>query len=305
MVNAGPTPKQHYADSAELERHWAAWLAAKAKGETAPENWRQLQEGIYKICQGVATQFNPRDDDEHEELSHETFVLTIDKIESGKLIFKPGKAPVFNLLTTTIFRHLYSFKNKQNRRHKLLLTKYLQQPGVINRITDDRPDLARALLTNRHDQPREVQHDPKATRDIPRYVLDPIDTLNDADPEYRLFALMSKGRDAERTVAMQFTRSKARIKRNVEVAGDTHNFLCELIEVLDRAPERYAFNKCTSTRGAKIHAQCRWIDREIGGNNHRYLYVVFVEAKVTLMVERSRIDGLIMYISDFIDKLSK
>jgi hypothetical protein len=39
---------------------------------------------------------------------------------------------VFNLLTTTIFRHLYSLKNKENRRRKLLKTKLLLKPGVLD-----------------------------------------------------------------------------------------------------------------------------------------------------------------------------
>jgi hypothetical protein len=303
MPIASPTPKQHYADSAELERHWARWLAAKAKDEEDPESWKLLQEGIYKICQGVATQFNPKDDDEHLELSHETFMLTIDKIANGRLVFKPGKAPVFNLLTTTIFRHLYSLKNKQNRRFKLLTTKFILQPGMLNKITDGRPELARVILAHRHDVYKEPTQTPnKGNKDIPRFILDPIDALNDHDPEYRLFALAQKGKSE--AVVMQFTRSKARIRRNVEITGNIHNFLCELIEVIDQAKPIYAFNGCKTSRGNKVNIQCRWITKNIGQAAYKYLYVMFTDAKVTLMVEHSRIDALILYISDFIDKLA-
>lgn len=304
MPIASPAPKQHYADSAELEAHWARWLAAKARNEDDPESWRLLQEGIYKICQGVATQFNPKDDDEHLELSHETFMLTIEKIAAGRLVFKPGKAPVFNLLTTTIFRHLYSLKNKQNRRYKLLTTKFIMQPGMLNKITDGRPEMARAILANRHDAPRDLtQTEHKINKDIPRFILDPIDALNDHDPEYRLFALAQKGKGAE-AATMQFTRSKARIRRNIEVVGDVRNFLCELIEVVDRASPVYAFNGCKSGRGTRMSVQCRWILKAVGSTTYKYLYVMFTDAKVTLMVEQSRIDALILYIADFIDKLA-
>jgi hypothetical protein len=119
--------KTFYVDTNELEKCWAHWLETED-----PKSWENLQNDVYKICQGVAVRFNPRDEEEHAELSHHTFVMTIDKIKSRKLIFEPGRAPVFNLLTTTIFRHLYSLMNKNNRRRKLLLTKYLLRPGILD-----------------------------------------------------------------------------------------------------------------------------------------------------------------------------
>ena len=119
--------KNFYVDSKELEECWASWL----KTENS-QSWEKLQSDVYKICQGVAVRFNPKDEEELMELSHHTFVMTIDKIKSRKLVFEAGRAPVFNLLTTTIFRHLYSLKNKDNRRRKLLMTKYLLRPGILD-----------------------------------------------------------------------------------------------------------------------------------------------------------------------------
>lgn len=121
--------KKNYVESSEIEAHWTNWLETKSE-----ESWNELLSQIYKICQGVAVKFSPRDEEEHLELCHETFALTVEKIKNGKLTFEPGRAPVFNLLTTTIFRHLYSLKNKDNRRRRLLLTKFLQKPGTLEKI---------------------------------------------------------------------------------------------------------------------------------------------------------------------------
>ena len=122
--------KKNYVDSDDLEACWAKWLESED-----PKSWEELAGYVYKICNGVAVHFNPKDEEEHAELAHETFVLTIEKIKSRKLVFEPGRAPVFNLLTTTIFRHLYSLKNKDNRRRKLLRTKFVMKPGVLDKLT--------------------------------------------------------------------------------------------------------------------------------------------------------------------------
>lgn len=108
--------KKSYVDSKALENHWTAWLA----NQKDDKSWKELLDGIYKICYGVAIHFHPKDEDEHCEFAHEAFILTIDKIKDGRLKFTPGKAPVFNLLTTTVFRHLYSKMNKESRRKQVL-----------------------------------------------------------------------------------------------------------------------------------------------------------------------------------------
>lgn len=127
-------PKKHYVDSKVLEAHWAKWLDNKDE-----QSWAALLEGIYKICEGVAVHFNPRDEEEHLDLTHETFTITINKIQNGKLKFIPGKAPVFNLLTTTIMRQLYSLKNVESRRRRLY-DKYKM------RVIEEKYPEARCLL---------------------------------------------------------------------------------------------------------------------------------------------------------------
>jgi hypothetical protein len=107
--------KKPYVDSKALEESWTKWLS-----DHDDESWDKLLDGIYKICYGVAIHFHPRDEDEHNELAHEAFILTAAKIKDGRLTFTPGKAPVFNLLTTTVFRHLYSKMNKDSRRRTVM-----------------------------------------------------------------------------------------------------------------------------------------------------------------------------------------
>lgn len=103
-----------YCDSKQLEEHWTNWN--NSGNEKSKE---QLFNLIYQICVGVAKKFKPRSEDELNELTHEAFVLTVSKINDGRLKFTPGRAPVFNLLTTTIFRQLYSLKNRDSRRKRL------------------------------------------------------------------------------------------------------------------------------------------------------------------------------------------
>ena len=85
---------------------------------------------IHHICSGIATKFNPKDEDELHDLINDAWVQTMDKIKAGKLRFTHGKAPVFNLITTTVFRILYSKMNKQKRQrehHKKYTYRYVQE----------------------------------------------------------------------------------------------------------------------------------------------------------------------------------
>lgn len=110
---------KHYVNSAELEEWWQGWLVTDDAFA-----WDMMSEMIYRICQGIATKFNPKDDDEYQEHTHDAFVQTMEKIKLGKLRFIRGKAPVFNLITTTVFRILYSKmnRNKKQREHSKRFT---------------------------------------------------------------------------------------------------------------------------------------------------------------------------------------
>jgi hypothetical protein len=104
---------KHYINSEELEEWWQGWLITRD-----PHCWSEMSDRIYRICSGIATNFNPRDEEEHQEHVHDAWMHCMDKIQSGKLRFTAGKAPVFNLVTTTIFRILYSKMNKQKRQRE-------------------------------------------------------------------------------------------------------------------------------------------------------------------------------------------
>ncbi len=99
-----------YVDTKELERTWGEWMTDKD-----PQKWESLSMMVYKICDGVSTRFNPKSDDEKMEHIHDATMAILDKINSGKLQFIAGRAPVFNLLTTTAFHLLYSKMNKAKR----------------------------------------------------------------------------------------------------------------------------------------------------------------------------------------------
>lgn len=85
--------------------------------------WDQLLSMIYSICHGLSLKFRPKSDDERSELVQDAFGVVLSKLQRGKLKFTPGKAPAFNLLTTTIYRVMCSIKNKskgqRERRSKL------------------------------------------------------------------------------------------------------------------------------------------------------------------------------------------
>jgi len=132
--------KKHYVDSCELEEWWHGWNLTKC-----PYAWDEMVVRIQKICEGVAIKFNPRkENDEYEEHVHDAFVCTLEKIKTGKLKFTHGRAPVFNLLTTTIFRILYSKCNKikkQREYHK----KYVDELAIRH------PEIKELHLAKNHD----------------------------------------------------------------------------------------------------------------------------------------------------------
>lgn len=103
--------------------------------------WHRMLEDVNRICHGIATKFKPRNDDEHQELTNDAALQVIRKLADYKLVYTPGRAPVFNLLTTTIHRVMYSIMNK--RKH--------QREGLARVLADAEagvlPDSHRSLRT--------------------------------------------------------------------------------------------------------------------------------------------------------------
>lgn len=94
--------------------------------------WHAMLCDINKMCLGIAINFNFQIEEETNDLADEALLQVINKLKRGKLIYKPGKAPVFNLLTTTIYRCMYSIMNRRNNK-KNGLNKLLEdaQRGVL------------------------------------------------------------------------------------------------------------------------------------------------------------------------------
>lgn len=85
---------------------------------TMTESWQAMLQDIAKMCNGVASKFNQQSIEETNNLASEALVQVISKIARGRLRYTPGRAPVFNLLTTTIHRCIYSILSKDTRQKK-------------------------------------------------------------------------------------------------------------------------------------------------------------------------------------------
>jgi hypothetical protein len=88
---------------------------------------------IINMCNGISKVWNGIKEDLREDLSQDALAQVIKKINDGKLVYKPGKAPVFNLLTTTIRRCMLSYLNKINKQtqHRNKLIEDVAS-GVVN-----------------------------------------------------------------------------------------------------------------------------------------------------------------------------
>ena len=72
---------------------------------------------VQKLCEGISRRFFT-DQDIGKDIEQEAFFRVIEKISLLMLKFIPGKAPVFNFLTTAIHRCIYNYLRKTNRYKK-------------------------------------------------------------------------------------------------------------------------------------------------------------------------------------------
>jgi hypothetical protein len=124
---------KHYCDSIELEEWWSGWNATNDE-----RNWNIMSEMLYSICCGITKKFNPKSDEEFYNLANEGMTKLMIKIKTGKLKFKArcdGGSPVFNLVTTTVQRILFSYCNQQKNR-KIRHSKY-----VMREVQEKAPEL--------------------------------------------------------------------------------------------------------------------------------------------------------------------
>ena len=89
---------------------------------TEEQCWHSLLDDIGQMCRGIVCKFNQPSDEAKANLANEAFLQVASKLKRGKLNYMPGRAPVFNLLTTTIHRCIYSALSKDKRQHRNLVT---------------------------------------------------------------------------------------------------------------------------------------------------------------------------------------
>jgi hypothetical protein len=97
---------------AEVERLLAAGYVIE---KPVIETWHSILLDVERICRGIASKLNLPSDDAKADLASDALLQVITKIRTKKLIYTPGRAPVFNLLTTTIHRIMYSILNRDNK----------------------------------------------------------------------------------------------------------------------------------------------------------------------------------------------
>jgi len=111
-------------------------------------SWHGLLEDIGRMCSGISKRFNLVNEDEYSDLSNDALLQVTNKLVNKRLVYTPGKAPVFNLLTTTIHRCMFSLLNKKNN----------QRAGLNKLLSDSKynlvPKINRSLKTITHNPRR-------------------------------------------------------------------------------------------------------------------------------------------------------
>jgi hypothetical protein len=118
------------------------------KEPSTNSSWHGLLEDIGRMCSGISKRFNLVNEDEYNDLSNDALLQVTNKLVNKRLVYTPGKAPVFNLLTTTIHRCMFSLLNKKNN----------QRAGLNKLLSDSQhnlvPKINRSLKTITHNPRR-------------------------------------------------------------------------------------------------------------------------------------------------------
>lgn len=77
------------------------------------DSWHLILRDIKRTCDGIVVKFNMKSEEDSHDLSSEALLQVMNKLINYKLVYIPGKAPVFNLLTTTIYRIMYTAMNRR------------------------------------------------------------------------------------------------------------------------------------------------------------------------------------------------
>lgn len=82
--------------------------------EPASSLWDHLSTLCHRMCSGISKRFT-LDEHARDDLVTDAYILLMSKIKHHKLRYAPGRAPVFSLLTTTIYRLMCSILSKNTR----------------------------------------------------------------------------------------------------------------------------------------------------------------------------------------------
>ncbi len=106
-----------------IDQRLAAKLLDKSYQLEQPPTttWATICAESWRICKGISTKFNLPTDGARDDLANEALTQLLSKIKSKRLFYTPGRAPVFNLLTTTIYRLMYSILSSENKNKKKLV----------------------------------------------------------------------------------------------------------------------------------------------------------------------------------------
>lgn len=105
---------QPQSDSEHLER-WGYF-----RERPAATSWQSVLCDIFSICRGVASKFSQQDSEKLDDLANEMVLQVANKMKRGRLVYTPGRAPVFNLITTTVHRCMFSTLSRDQRRSRNL-----------------------------------------------------------------------------------------------------------------------------------------------------------------------------------------
>ena len=94
--------------------------------------WHAMLVDVGNMCLGIAMRFKQPTEEETMELANDALLQVTNKLASYKLVYTPGRAPVFNLLTTTIHRCMYSIMNRRKTQRQGL-QKFVNdvQSGIV------------------------------------------------------------------------------------------------------------------------------------------------------------------------------
>jgi len=82
------------------------------------KSWESMLIDINKMCLGIASKFHQKTAEELNDLANEALLQVANKLYTDRLVYTPGRAPVFNLLTTTIHRCMFSIMNKRKNQRE-------------------------------------------------------------------------------------------------------------------------------------------------------------------------------------------